>query len=363
MKKLLTLMLLNFIALFAFGQKDDNNINLFLQRGQYSPAEKQIDSLLEIRKFRKDAYYQYLAGRVYKGLYESNDPNDIEARIQYIEQSLTHFLNAFDFSTKTGNKIYLNNSSQVLNIAQAFINELIESEKELEATELSAFIYNLTNQMKSFPGEKIAQTGIQYALILEKKEQYQKAIEVYEDLISDKNYVPEVFLNLSYLYQSENNFERVVEVLISGRKLFPESNVLSVELVNYALQSSETEKVMKELESAFEEDSTNFQLATTLATLYDKMEQFESAKKYYLIAIGLEPDYLALQYNYAILLYNQYIELNKFLMTGNSDLSFQDINAQRNRLVRQCRKRLESLAEKDFKKEEIAKILEKLEEL
>lgn len=362
MKNLFSIIVLSFIAFSVFGQKEANNINLYLQNGQFDIARQYIDSLLDKRVYRNDAYYQYLSGRVYRGLYESSDPNDIDSRIQFIEESFVHFLNAYDFSTNTGNKIYLNNCIQILDIALAFVNDLLEDEKMDQAFDLNSYMFDMINEQKSFPSNKVVEVGVKYALILEKKEEYQKAIEVYEKLIEDEKYHPEVFLNLSYLYQSENNFERVVEVLINGRKLFPNSNALSVELVNYTLQSEDSESVMEELESAYENDSTNFQLLTTLATLYDKMEHYEDAKAYYIRAIELKSDLLELQFNYAVLLYNQYIDLNKFLVTGNSDLSMQDINAQRNKLIRQCENQFKLLIDKDFRKEEILKILEQLEE-
>ncbi|MEX0811366.1 MAG: tetratricopeptide repeat protein [Chitinophagales bacterium] len=361
--------LLTCLCLVSFGllsaQTEPENISLLIQNGKYEQAQTQLDNLLENKKHAKDPYYHYLYGRLHKGIFESNGKADIGKRLEAIQKAFDYYLKAYELSAQkgSGNKVYLNSANQILKRIISFARELLSEDKNKDALQLIRNLYENIIGHLAFKASTIADVGLNYAIILEQEQDNQAAIEIYRSLLNKAYFLPEIFLNLSYLYQSENNYEKALEVLMDGRKHFPQNKTINIDIVNYALLSDQSDEIIKELKTDLKKDSSNIQLALAIATLYDKQEMYETAKEYYRFVLKLDPDFLEIRYNLGVLLYNQFVDLNKFLMKGDTELSFQDLNAQRNRLIEQCRSEFEYLKEKGFNLEEVNSILEQLEQL
>lgn len=341
-----------------------NTLNQMLEEGQFEEATQKLDSLLQIRKHQKDPYYHYLNGRLYQGRFNAAEHQDLTNKTKYLSRSFLSFLEAFEnsYNQNSINKVYQNSSVKALNRLLQFSESLAAKGYDSLALDLLKMAFEESSEVKKFQESKIAEAGIAYATVLEKSNS-NLAMEVYEELEARSYSNYKIYLNLSYLYQEENDFEKVTDILLQGWQKNTGNKKLLTELINYAHLSEKRQEILEVLEEQFQKDNQNFDLALAIGTLYDKIDEFEGAKKYYKIAIDLRPEFLELRYNYAVLIYNQFIDLNKFLMTGNSELSFQDLNAQRMKLLKTCEKQFLILQDKDFRPDEIGEILNRLDEM
>lgn len=348
--------------LFSQDLKKADNISFLIQNGQYQTAQSKLDSLLQIKKHQKDPYYYYLKGRVNRGIYESLNQSDYQEKLNAIQLAFNSFLEAYKLSGDQNN-VYLNSASQLLSKIIDFSLELNQNKESNYSLILLKETYNKSLKNNALKNSSIASIGLNYATLLEQNENNDSSIAVYEKLISKNYYLPEIFLNLSYLYQSQNDYDKALDVLIQGRNSYPYDKTILVDITNYTLLSEKKDEILSELETQFTLDSSNINLAISIATLFDKLESYEKAKKYYLIAIKLNPEFNELRFNLGVLLYNQILRLNKFLSQESSELSFRDINAQRNVLIKECKSQFEILREKEFKINEVKNILDQLEQL
>jgi tetratricopeptide (TPR) repeat protein len=115
---------------------------------------------------------------------------------------------------------------------------------------------------------------------------------------------------LGVLYKAEKDTMKALNIIQTGRKLFPNDNSLIIEELNYYLASGKNSDVaIDRLNLAISKEPKNHTLYFALGTLYDKSQSFDKAKEAYLKAIEVKADYFDAYYNLGAMIFNQGAEM------------------------------------------------------
>ncbi len=137
---------------------------------------------------------------------------------------------------------------------------------------------------------------------------YEKALEY--DVTMDGN----IYYNIYEAYSSADNADEGLKYLEEGFIKFPKNQTVLYGLIDYYLKRGENpDKVIEYIDKALESDE-NYSLYFAKGTVYDKLENYESAIESYKKSIELKPDYFDAVFNLAALYFNQGV---KFLEEAN----------------------------------------------
>ena len=105
----------------------------------------------------------------------------------------------------------------------------------------------------------------------------------------------------SYIYAAQalrkgKRYVEAKELVIKGRKLFPNDRSLLLELVNASIESGDTKGAEASLVEALASDPTNKQLYYVIGTIYMELKQNDKAEDALNKAIELDPNYADAQY-------------------------------------------------------------------
>ena len=115
---------------------------------------------------------------------------------------------------------------------------------------------------------------------------------------------PTTHLLASQALRKEKKFNETKELIIKGRKAFPNDRGLLLELVNISIESGDTKGAESSLVEALAADPTNKQLYYVIGTIYMDLKQNDKAEEALNKAIQLDPDYADAQYQLGAHLYN-----------------------------------------------------------
>ena len=140
-------------------------------------------------------------------------------------------------------------------------------------------------------------------------ENHKDAIEYFE--IAKKLNHDEEFL-YKFLYNSyiaTGDSASGLQTLKDGFERYPENSTILIELINYYLMRSESEKALEYLSIAKNEDPDNVSFYFAEGSLLDKLGKFEEAKSSYEQCILIDDTYFNAYYNLGVMYYNEAVVL------------------------------------------------------
>jgi hypothetical protein len=174
----------------------------------------------------------------------------------------------------------------------------------------------------------------------------------YFDMLYDKKYDKPVIYESLYkiMASDEDKMEEAYVYLEEGRKLFPDDVSLLFAEINHFLRIGKLDVLITKLQTAIEKEPDNVTLYSTLGNVYDNLyqkalqsgdeaaaeENFNSAMKYYQMAVDRESDFVDAIYSIGALYYNK-----AAIMT-------QDLNKYADDYSKEGLKKYESLKEQIF---------------
>ena len=238
----------------------------------------------------------FYRGNIYYNVYISQDDACHSLSADALDQAYESYQNALKYDEKSRYKddiepkmsvlanLYLQRGAEYFNVKQynkALVDfeRAVEVSKQFEKTDTTA-LYNA-------------------ALTAEKVNNPSKAAFYYEMLIDMGHKEPKI-----YHFLSEANFElgdttKALQAIMSGRQMFPRSQDLIIDELNYYLKSGETERALKNVEEALIQMPDNAQLHFARGTLLDNLDDFNGSEEAYKKAVELKPDYFDANYNLA----------------------------------------------------------------
>ena len=124
------------------------------------------------------------------------------------------------------------------------------------------------------------------------------------------------------------NYDRALEILSSGSRLFPGNQDLMIDELNVYLSSGRQKEAVAKFEQAAENDPENAELWFALGTIYDQLRELsadsggdqEEAKEYrdkiistYQRTIELDPGHFKAVYNLGVAYFNDAVEISRKL--------------------------------------------------
>jgi tetratricopeptide (TPR) repeat protein len=140
---------------------------------------------------------------------------------------------------------------------------------------------------------------------------YDEAIKFMELAKNVNHAEPNIYKLLEECYCAKGDSAKGISVLEEGFKLFPNSDLIQVELINYFLTKNESEKALNYLKVAQQGDPTNISFIFAEGTLYDKLGDTEKALDTYKRCIELDPKYFDAYYNIGVDYYNKAVKLTE----------------------------------------------------
>jgi len=312
MRRILAIIIFTSTIGWAFAQK--NNVqsaaNSFKYE-EYGEAKKYIDLAAKHPKTANSAKMWYYRGRIYLSIHESGDTKlDADA----IAKSVASLMTCLDVD-----KSKMHEDSSRLYLMNGAIKCFIEGVNKYKAKDYakSSELYGLVlkaldydknkNLARNNVSEKTIYLNLYYAASgaedkVKSKEYLGKLIELnYND--------PNIYRSMCQLLLEEKDTVGGLSYIEKGRERFYDDRDLIIEQVNLSIKMGKSDELLKRMSDDIEYDAGNSTLYLVRGILYEKKGDLEAAKKDYLEALELNPDYFIAAYNLGAMCYDAGAEI------------------------------------------------------
>lgn len=135
-----------------------------------------------------------------------------------------------------------------------------------------------------------------------------KAITYYEQGVKAGFKDESVYQNLSNIYLGKGDAVKANEVIVVGKKLFPNSNAFLIGEINYLLKENKQQEAIGKMEDAARLYPDNASLLCVLGNTYESFKTADMDKKAedaYSKALVIDPNYFDALYNLAAMYFNK----------------------------------------------------------
>ena len=198
----------------------------------------------------------------------------------------------------------------LMNFGVLYSNQGIEYyNKKDYANALTSFekAYQINTQMNGGKSDTLNLTNA--AVSAELSKNYDKSIDLFTKLTSDKLGGASAFRSLADAYKGKGNEAKQIETLKAGRTAYPnDGNLIFAELDIY-LQKGQDKEALDNLNLAIQKDPKNAVLFGVLANIHDRLNNLPLAEENYKKALELDPKYFDAAYNLGALYFNKGVNL------------------------------------------------------
>jgi tetratricopeptide (TPR) repeat protein len=291
-----------------------------LRYNRLDKAQEAIDKAIEHPKTINDARTWFYRGNVYLAIRLTDEEQYMNLDPKPLEKAYQSYIRALELDEKQEHLIeinermivvaeqYFNDGVNFYNIAFERFNNEGKTEGVVNAYKEAATSFELSGDINSRLGVMDTVAYYYSAQSAFYAEEFEVAKKYFSNL-KQLNYLePSIYRFLSEIYKAENDTTMALNMVQSGREIFPEDLNLIIEETNIYLNSNQQDKALALLQLAVKKDDTNPTLFFAIGTNFDEMGNFEEAEKNYLKAIELDPEYFDPNYNLGALYVNKAIE-------------------------------------------------------
>ena len=246
---------------------------------------------------------------------------------QDYESSTDYFENAYKVSPN--DTIYLFYAASTAVNAKLYDRSLSMYEK-LRALNFTGIEDNFYATNKDTQGEELFPSKVVRDLSIKSKSHINPRDE------KSASKFPEIIKNIALTYVQNGDNEKALEAMAVARENDPEDINLLLTEANVHYSMGNTSKFKELLEIAIQKDPNNPDLQYNLGVISSEIKDFESAKKYYLKAIELKPNYINAYVNLAALILGQeesiLDEMNALGSSSADDRKYDKLKEKRNQL-------------------------------
>jgi tetratricopeptide (TPR) repeat protein len=281
-----------------------------LKDGVLDKALENIEPTIEHPKTMEDPKTWLYRGNVYYAIATSEDPNYKALSENPLKYAYESYARAMELDTKGRYKPDL--EQQLLMTRIQALNQGVAAFQEQDYV-ASLEKFEMARGIAAMSG--VVDTNAVYngALSAERSQQYEKAIELYNQAI-EIGFVLEgdTYAQLVGVYKSMENDDKVAEVIEAGRAKFPENEPLLFEQANLFFRQENFEGAQKALMEAVErvDEDRKIPLKVSIAGIYDKLGKSEEAKATYLEILEKDPNNFEANQAYGAFIFNEGVEAN-----------------------------------------------------
>lgn len=248
-------------------------------------AKTAVDAAAEHPETKESSKTNYYKGEIYMGLHSfTRSKNDFKTAID-----------AYTKSFNTDKKFHGDIQESIITYKRNFDNASYKMYNDSLFAEASDNYYNSV-ELLSVVGQ-IDTAGIYYSGVAANQGNLSTIAADRFKKCAELGYkAPNTHLLASQSLRKEKRFNEAKELILQGRKSFPNDRGLLLELVNTAIETGDSKGAESSLVEALAADPTNKQLYYVIGTIYMDLKQNDKAEEALNKAIQLDPDFADAQY-------------------------------------------------------------------
>jgi hypothetical protein len=320
MKKISVLVVLLMTITFSFGQKNvRQTASNFLKEGKLDKAMESINQCIQDPTTATDAKAWFIRGNIYLEIANSADEKYKALDPNALQQALDSYKKATEFDQK---KEYTEDIFAKVNWQRNnYFNQAVDNYNKKNYTEAMLAFENGASALSSIQVNDTI--SLFYAAACAGLANNKvKAKQYYNDLLKQGAKSSTIYISLSDLYRQDKDSSGALKIVRDGLKMYPNDLKLFLTETNIYLTFGDTEKALRNLKLASEQDTSNQTVFFALGTIYDNIsndtvksakvreEAFNSAIEAYKHAIKLNPEYFEPNYNIGALYVNKAAAIN-----------------------------------------------------
>lgn len=305
-KSAITLMLMILvITTYAQSSKVVTAFN-YHRQGQLDKARIAIDEAVVNEKTLADPKAWYYRGNIYLDIANSSDPAIKTSVADPLGIALDSYNKATQYDAKGLYKEDIQRYTQA--IGESYYNEGVIYYNMGEFSK-SQYSFRKAYEVNAMVGKTDTTALYNAAVSSELAGDPTNAIQLYNENLRIGNKSPEIYNSLGEQYKKLGDTTAAMNILLTGREIYPSDFNLLIAETNIYLAKNESEKALKNLETAIQIDNTNPSIFFAVGTIYDKLGMFEKAESAYLESIRIKPDFFDPNYNLGALYVNKAAEI------------------------------------------------------
>ncbi len=313
MKKIAFLLLLALSSTITYAQKS-NIVSAwnYLKYDEIDKAKKAIDEASRNEQTAGMAKTWYYKGLIYEKMHKNTNPAFAALDSNPLKTALNDYEKSLQIDPKSE---YVEDiSKRKTNLYYLFFDKGIEyfkGEKFNDAT------ISFEAAMQLMPNDTMA--ILNAATSADRANNSEKAKKFYQQLMNLKFNDPKIYAILSELYKSDKDTVRALEIIKTGRKIFPKDQPLVIEELNIYIQQGKYKEALDQFSTAIANDPQNPTMHYNYGLVYEKMGDLVKAEEAYKKAIELKPDFFDAIYSIGAMYYNTAVEMANLANKIKSD--------------------------------------------
>lgn len=307
MKKIVILLIATFLSTgYVLAQKQ-NVVSAFnyLRKDKLDKAKEAIDPAITNDKTMGDPKTWFYYGNIYLSIQLTDNEDFKKLDDAPLDKAYNAYLKALELDVKNQFTDDIKDRMQVC--AEQYFNAGVNNYNE-QIYKKSADAFAKSAEVNQNLG-RVDSAAILYAgQSAYFGELYDEAMQYFTKLLDANYQEPSVYRMMSDIYKKTSDTTAATQILLDGRKIFPDDYNLIVDLANIYLATGQNQDALDVLNIAIGKDQTNATLFFAAGTIYDKMKKNDEAADMYLKAINIDPEYFDANYNLGALYYNQAAE-------------------------------------------------------
>jgi len=288
----------------------------YLKKDKLDKAKEAIDPAIENEKTMGDPKTWFYYGNVYLSIQLTEDENYKKLDENPLNKAYNAYLRSLELDEKKQFSDDVKDRLQVC--AEQYFNQGVNAYSE-QAYQKAANAFAQSAEVNNVLGRTDSSAYLYAAQSAYFGEDFDDAKKYFNTLMDIKFVDPSIYRMLSDIYKKTGDTIAATNILLDGRKIFPDDYNLIVDAANIYLATGENQAALDVLNLAIKKDDKNATLYFAAGTIYDKMQLFDEAEDMYLKAINVDPEYFDANYNLGALYYNRAAE--KITLAGNLPLN------------------------------------------
>ena len=294
MKKVMILLVIALTANVMMAQKKDRtDAFMYNKNGQYAKAMASIekcinhDQFLGMKPNEQSQAWLYRAA-IYQNIIQSDDENlkaQVPNALEIVYESLMKCLENESFCEDEQNQMEI--GMRIASVMTAYYTQGADAYNAgqfAQAAPLFKKAYDIAASLGG--GEQASEMLNLAATAALRAEDYNTALEYYNELKGSGNETAELYRHLAACYNGLGQSEQAMEMINAGLAIDPSDPNLILEKVNAYLKEGKGADAIVDLEKLLELDPQNAQLLFVLGTIYgdeNNKDVFDTdkAKQYY----------------------------------------------------------------------------------